>query len=270
MNPDGSDVRRLTEDDLSYVEASWSPNRQLIAASGMPFLPPPQRQEWLEIYILDSSGEHKYRLTWNGRHPVWSPDGKRVAFERQGPLGDYEGIYIIDADGKNEREISRDSYKIIHIWDWSSDGQRLLVTAEQYIEGSSIPESYELFEMDLNGNLTRQITDTEDIREYDAQWSSSNNIIAYSTIGLYRHIYIIDSDSVYADPITPSGDNKISVFRWAPDDQEIAFTWYDQSGSNNERREWANIYTVHINGNELTQITFADSTDNVNIVTDWH
>jgi Tol biopolymer transport system component len=269
MNPDGTDVQRLTEDDLSYMDASWSPDLQLIAATGMPLLPSPQRQEWLEIHILDRSGEHQYRLTWNGRHPTWSPDGSRIAFERQGPLGYYEGIYIIDADGTNERQIDRDLYTITHIWDWSNDGQRLLVMVEQYVEGSSKPESYELYEMDLNGNLTRQITDTEDIREYDAKWSSDNNRIAYSTIGLYRNIYILNSDSANVEPITPSGDNILGWFCWSPDDYEVAFTWYGQCGSRDERREWANIYTTNDDGTRLTKITSADSTNTLNLVTDW-
>ncbi|MFB0516264.1 MAG: TolB family protein [Candidatus Neomarinimicrobiota bacterium] len=225
--------------------------------------------EWFEIYILDKSGNHRYRLTWNGQHPVWSPDGKQIAFERQDAIGNYEGIYIIDADGTDERRLNRDPYTIVHIWDWSDDGQRLLVTGEKYVAGSSRPESYELYEMDLNGNLIKQITDTKDIREYDAKWSSDNKKIAYSTVGLYRDIYIISPDSANPELITPSGDNKIGSFRWSPDALRIAFTQYGQFGRDDQRKEWANIHVINTDGTGLTQITFDDSTDIINNVTDW-
>ncbi len=264
MNPDGSDVKRLTEDDYSYFEASWSPDLSRIVATGMP--PALKRESW-DIYILDSSGNHRYRLAGGG-NPVWSPDGKQIAFENHA-FGIYFGISIIDADGTDERKLNQDPYTIIHIWDWSKDGQRMLVTGEKYVEGSPWPESYELYEMDLNGNLIKQITDTKDIREYDAKWSGDENKIAFSTIGAYRDIYIMNSHSVDLKVITPSGENKLGHFRWSPDDLKIAFTWYGQCGRYDKFKEWANIYVINVDGTGLTQITFDDSTDIINEITNW-
>lgn len=269
MKPDGSDIKRLTKDSYSYFEASWSPDLSLIAASGMPPLQGPQRLEWFEIYILDSLGTFLDRLTWNGRNPIWSPDGKQIAFERQGPIGNYAGIYIIDADGTNERKINIDPYTIIHIWDWSKDGEKVLTMVEEYVEGSSRAESYELYEMDLNGNLVQQITNTRDLREYDARWSPDDTKITFSTIGLYRDIYIINSDGTDSYTILPPGQKKIGGFRWSPDGSRIAFEWYGESGRFEKYREWTNVHVISTDGTELTQITFDDSTDIVNVVADW-
>jgi TolB protein len=56
---------------------------------------------------MDADGNNQRRLTdnpaedWN---PVWSPDGKMIAFS-----SDRDGkrqIYVMDADGKNQRNLS--------------------------------------------------------------------------------------------------------------------------------------------------------------------
>lgn len=270
MKPDGTDIKKLTADEISYLDACWSPDMTRIAASGMPNLAPPQMPEWFEIYMLDSLGNHLYRLTWNGHYPVWSPDGKRIIFERQGPVGNYAGLYMINADGTGEYPLDIDySSSILHVWDWSNDGQRLLTTAVKYVEGSSRPVSYELYEMDLGGNLKKQITDTDDIMEYDAKWSPDNSKITFSTIGLYRDIYVMNADGTGLKIITPAGENKIEAFRWSPDGSMVAFGWAKEIGSFESRREWADIFTINTDGTGSTRITDVDSTNNINRVTDW-
>jgi len=270
MNPDGSEIIRLTNDEYSYFfGASWSPDLSRIAVSGWPPLPPGQRLEWFEIYILENSGNFLYRLTWNGRNPVWSPDGKQLAFDRQGAIGNYEGIYIIDADGRNERKLNRDPYAIIHIQDWSKDGKRLLVIVERIKEGEPFPLSYELHEMDLNGNLIKQITDTKDVREFDARWSPDESKIAFSTIGLYRDVYVMNSDGSGVQKITPAGEKEIGHFCWSPDLSQIAFDWRKNTGRFETRKEWVNVFTIHVNGSGLAQITSDDFTNIRNLAMDW-
>src|SRR5688572_30243695 len=56
----------------------------------------------------------------NGSQPTWSPNGKQVAFHRNGE------IFVIDADGKNERRLT--SRKPGLHWPasfpaWSRDGR---------------------------------------------------------------------------------------------------------------------------------------------------
>lgn len=270
MKPDGSDVVKMaTNEGYLYFQASWSPDLNLIVAAGWPPLPPGRRMEWTELYILDSDGGLQYRLAWSGEDAVWSPDGGQIAFERYGPLHIYAGIYVIDVDGSNERELKVEPHTIVHILDWSRDGKRLLVMVEKYVEGDSRPQSWELYEMDANGNLVKQITDTKDIWEYDAYWSPDESKIAFSTMGLYRDIYVMNADGTNPQIITPLGQKIITHFLWSMDGSQIAFSWQKRQARIGPDLNWTNIYVINADGAAVKQITFDDSTNAVNIATDW-
>lgn len=270
MKPDGSDaVKMATNEGYLYFQASWSPDLNHIVVAGWPPLPPGRRLDWTELYILGIEGSLQYRLTWSGQNAVWSPDGAQIAFERYGSLHIYAGIYIIDVDGSNERELKLDPFTIVHILDWSRDGKRLFVMVEKYVEGDSRPQSWELYEMDVKGNLIKQITDTKEIWEYDAYWSPDESKIAFSTMGLYRDIYVMNADGTNPNIITPTGQKIIGRFRWSSDGSGLTFDWRKRIGSYESSREWTNIFTINIDGTELKKITFDDSTNTVNVVADW-
>ncbi len=81
------------------------------------------------LWIYDVARGVRTRLTFQGNvvGPVWSPDGRRIAFtERQGGALD---IYVKDASGfgNEERLVSDNQDKAIS--DWSPDGRYLLYTA---------------------------------------------------------------------------------------------------------------------------------------------
>jgi len=73
-----------------------------------------------EIYVMDADGSNIQRLTtaktdtgsWQGQ-PVWSPDGRRIAFhsrrdgssDQPGVFSEHE-IYVMDADGGNVERLT--------------------------------------------------------------------------------------------------------------------------------------------------------------------
>src|SRR5205814_598147 len=62
------------------------------------------RNSSVAIYLMDTNGQNLKRLAGGkegGYHPVWSPDGQKLAFisERYG----YQQIYVMDADGQNQQ-----------------------------------------------------------------------------------------------------------------------------------------------------------------------
>jgi serine/threonine protein kinase len=77
-----------------------------------------------DIWVFDVQRKVASRLTFsesNDTHPVWSPDGMRVAFasnrDRTG------NIYVRPADGTGEAEILVSSDSNDEPWSWSSDGK---------------------------------------------------------------------------------------------------------------------------------------------------
>ncbi len=80
-----------------------------------------------DIYVVEADGKHQTRLTDDPGDDVsaqWSPQGNKVAFLSNRRGGDYE-LYLMNADGSNQRPL-RDASPV-HAADfkWSPDGTRL-------------------------------------------------------------------------------------------------------------------------------------------------
>lgn len=76
-----------------------------------------------DIYLINADGSGLRRLVQGGLDPALSPDGQQVAFTRWGPT---EGVYLINADGANERQVHAARQPKSPAW--SPDGSQLVVT----------------------------------------------------------------------------------------------------------------------------------------------
>jgi WD40-like Beta Propeller Repeat len=115
--------------DVFGLDPSWSPDGRTIAfkrVDGLDQADYPVGTLWL----IDVGGSTVHRL---GRTPpggsnsylntAWSPDGKRLAFLAPGVGGNFD-VYVIDADGTGERDISNSP--VDEYWpSWSPDGTRI-------------------------------------------------------------------------------------------------------------------------------------------------
>src|SRR5262249_26629911 len=55
--------------------------------------------------------------------PLWSPDGRQIAFV-EGTAGEVWTVYVIDADGSNQRELGPISVSTLPIW--TPDGRQMI------------------------------------------------------------------------------------------------------------------------------------------------
>jgi Tol biopolymer transport system component len=62
-----------------------------------------------EIYVASTSGDNRKSLTnspASENHPTWSPDGKKIAFERIEDDGKNSEIYVMNSDGTNQTNLT--------------------------------------------------------------------------------------------------------------------------------------------------------------------
>ena len=100
MDADGFNRIRLTNNDATDSQISWSPDgKKLVFVS--------DRDGDPEIYVMKSDGSKLEQLTSNQvkeEQPVWSPDGKKIAFVSY-LLGTGE-IFVMKADGGDQKRLT--------------------------------------------------------------------------------------------------------------------------------------------------------------------
>ena len=92
-----------------------------------------------DIYKVNVDGGDATPITqdfaWN-IHPSISPDGSKIAF-----ISDRDGInnlWIMDSNGENLRQVTKEKNNLIHSPKWSPDGEYLLVS-KGIMSSRSIP-----------------------------------------------------------------------------------------------------------------------------------
>ena len=120
MNADGSNAHMVTNGDR-FIFPDYSPDASKIVFSGTASATDVNQN----VYVINADGTGLKQLTTvgNNQYPTFSPNGKRIAFisDRTG----VEQVWVMNADGSNQTQLSHSGVREDQVPDWSPDGRRI-------------------------------------------------------------------------------------------------------------------------------------------------
>jgi len=127
----------LTEGPYDNTDPAWSPDGELIAFSSRR-QGDPDRHTNSDIYVIPAAGGADARqvTTWEGpdSSPVFSPDGRRIAYLRGGPAKysgyDPDDLAVVSVDGGEPTLPAGDLDRNVGSVRWSLDGRTLYFVYE--------------------------------------------------------------------------------------------------------------------------------------------
>src|SRR5512132_484901 len=195
-DPNGSAVRQITHPRrfVADIEPDWSPSGTRIVFQRIDVNGCGPRCETDESDAVSSNGSHLTRLAYDQpgkgcfEHgqpaggvcrggPVWSPDGKQIAFQCQvQPSSDdpgYSRICLMNADGSNVRQLPQTPSTGLSdaAPAWSPDGRQIAF-------GRGVRDQRAVFVMDANGGGARQVT-TWGLRGGQPDWSPDGKLLVF-------------------------------------------------------------------------------------------
>jgi len=252
MNPDGSQLRKLTSGPLYDAQSDWSPDGQKIA-----FRRGPDGSHALEVWAMDLYGGNQTALAFpNPRgarnqftsQPSWTPDGQGLLFRAQVPPRlDESDIWTMKTDGS-------DQHLLVHV-----DGDELYPSYSPDMSKIAFTSPVgkgdrAIFTMNPDGTDLTKVFDVPGKFDSAPAWSPDGSRIAFeSDMDGDSEIYVMNADGTDVRQLTNNTDHDEGP-AWSPDGTRIAFT----RGPNDVNGD---IWVMNADGSDQIQLTDSPARD---------
>ena len=202
-----------------------------------------------DLWIMNKNGTTN-RFFLNGSNGKWSPDGKRVAFTKDGePKGTQIFVKYLGVEGEPTQITKLD--KSPSSMEWSPDGKYIAfimhVPSEPALKPLDVPK-----------------------RPDGATWTKGPQVIdqvdySQDRVGFldrgFRQLFIVPSDGGTSRQITFGEFDDISGgISWLRDSETIVFSSYQKEDAEYARGH-SNLYSVNINNLNISELTSRDGTE---------
>ena len=209
VNPDGSELTKLTSGLADDEVPSWSPDGSKIVFVS-------DRDGNFEVYSMNAEGNAQTRLTNNAsddEFPTWSPDGSKIVFVTDRD-GNFE-VYSMNVDGSSQTRLTSNSATEVAPA-WSPDGTKIAFDSDR--DGNR-----EIYTIDSDGSNPVRLTSNA-ATDSDPNWSPDGTALAFVS----NRNGNFEIDSMNADGSNVTNLTRNTAFdadpAWSPDGSMITFT----------------------------------------------
>lgn len=250
MNPDGTELRKLTVGPLYDAQSDWSPDGQWIA-----FRRGPNASQRLGVWRMDLYGDRQQLLTegdpavptQNATQPAWTPDGRGLLFRATLPPFPDSDVWSMDSDG-NSRHL------VFHV-----PGEQLYPSYSPYMRRIAFttpvtPTDRAIFTMAADGSDLIRTFDVVGAYDSAPNWSPDGSQIAFeSDQDGDMEVFVMNADGTDIRQLTQNTRHDEGPV-WAPDGRRITYT----SGVDDLNGD---IWVMDADGTDQMQLTATPGRD---------